>query len=127
MKNHIWSTLSRAAVIGPTGGRLVPNAKPSSGRLAAALYSGVALTVRRASPRWTTSTAGSAALQPSFWAPAHVCDAICLRSASGSPLRPSTARMRSPACRTPAAGVPLVVCSIRLVGLASRGSPIVAQ
>ena len=37
VKNHIWSTLSSAAVIGPIGGRVRPNAKPSSGRLAAAL------------------------------------------------------------------------------------------
>ena len=104
-----------------------PNAKPSSGRLTSALYTGLAFTVTRASPRWTTSTAGSAARQPFFWSPAHLCEAICFRSAVGSPDLPSTARMRSPARRTPAAGVPFDTDSILFVGLVSRTSPIENQ
>jgi hypothetical protein len=37
VKNHILSMLSSAAVTGPIGGCVTSNAKPSSGRLAAAL------------------------------------------------------------------------------------------
>jgi hypothetical protein len=121
---HIARPLSSAAVVGPTGGAFVVwNEKPSSGRLASASYLGHACTLTRAPPRRTTRVAGSAAVQPSFRVPAHLCEAICARNASGSPDLPSTARMRSPGFRTPAAGVPLATDSTLFVALTWRTSP----
>ena len=47
--------------------------------------------------------AGVSATQPST-SSAHLCEAICLRSVSKSPLTPSTEIRRSPGASTPSAG-----------------------
>ena len=105
VKNHIWSTLSRAAAQRPDR-RLVGVEREAEQRpLVLGVVDGRRLERARLPARSISIVTGSAALQPFFTEPfAHLCVAICSRSASGSPRHPSTARMRSPFWSTAAAG-----------------------
>ncbi len=52
----------------------------------------------------TTIVAGVAASQPSTSSPAHLCEEICSRRRSKSPLTPSTETILSPGASAPSAG-----------------------